>query len=237
MATHKPIYKSSLKDAKLHDEVQEWRQSYQENCTCARAIEKAIKENHNGIYLDKDATKSILEEFGFDRTYWVLANTILQKSTDTRYSESNREWADKYYIPNDEIRWHYEVQEKPELVNAFLNRVNETWQSLGLFDKSHITDESHYEGKLLVMKPSVLKDEFKTPEFQLFYATSGFGCDPDKIGTQVSGYFLKDGEFAHFRRHNFFGVIKDECIPEWAQEKLKEYQDETIDESIDLEGN
>lgn len=86
------------------------------------------------------------------------------------------------------------------------------------------------------MKPSSLKDQYKTPDFQLFYATGGFGCDPKKVGTQVSGYFLKDGEYAHFRRSDFIGVIKDECIPEWAQEKLKQYQqsEETI--NIQMEG-
>ena len=102
-----------------------------------------------------------------------------------------------------------------------MNRVRNEWQSLGLFDRSHCTDEGDYEGKLLILRPSTLKDEYKTPEDQLFFATSGFGCDPTKIGTAVYGFFLKDDEHTHFRRSDFIGVIKDECVPDWAKEKLE----------------
>ena len=37
-------------------------------------------------------------------------------------------------------------------------------------------------------------------------------------------FFLKDDEFTHFRRQNFFGVIDEQYLPEWAKEKLAEYQ-------------
>ena len=32
---------------------------------------------------------------------------------------------------------------------------------------------------------------------------------------------LKDDENTHFRRSDFIGVIKDECVPDWAKEKLE----------------
>ena len=117
----------------------------------------------------------------------------------------------------------------------FVDRVQKEWQALGLFDRTHCTDEGDYEDKLIVLKPSSLKDQYKTPEFQLFYATSGFGCDPKKIGTQVAGHFLKDDEYAHFRRADFIGVIREDCIPEWAQEKLKQYQEPVEQTDIKME--
>ena len=94
------------------------------------------------------------------------------------------------------------------LVDLFLNRVRKEWQALGLLDKSHCTDDGYYEDKLLVIKPSELKDEYKTPDFQLFYATTGFGCDPQKTGRKVIGYFFKDNERAEFYRTDFIGVLK-----------------------------
>ena len=110
----------------------------------------------------------------------------------------------------------------------FLDRVRKEWENLKLFDKFHCSDEGYYEDKVLVLKPSSLKDEYKTPDFQLFYATGGFGCDPTKIGTSVSGVFLKDDEFAQFRRADFIGVIKDEHLPDWAREKFESiYKAET----------
>ena len=43
---------------------------------------------------------------------------------------------------------------------------------------------------------------------------------PSASGRKVFGKFLKDGENTNFNRSDFLGVINDECIPEWAAEKL-----------------
>ena len=94
-----------------------------------------------------------------------------------------------------DVLWHYSVEAHPGLVNMFVDRVQKEWQTLGLFNRTHCTDEGDYEGRLIVMKPSSLKDRYKTPEFQLFYATGGFGCSPTKIGTQVAPSALKNEEF------------------------------------------
>ncbi len=236
MSDSKSVYRWSLRDAKHSNEVDLWRESHRENCSCARAIEKAINENYHDNHLDTDVAQGIIAQFGYNRVQWVLANTIQYHSEDGRFSISNKEWAEKFYIPNDEDRWHFSVESHPGFVNMFVDRVRQEWQNLGLYDRNHCTDEGNYEGRLLVMKPTTLKDEYKTPDFQLFYATSGFGCDPTAVGTQVAGYFLKDDEYAHFRRADFIGVMKDECIPEWAQEKLAQYQELDPTTDIKMEG-
>ena len=236
MAEHKSVYLWSLSEAQKLGEQDLWRESYKENCSCARAIETCIETGYNDNSLNTDGAKGIIDKFGFNRVNWVLANTIQRKADDGRFSPENKEWADGLYIPNDDIRWHYEVDSHPGLTDLFVNRVRKEWQNLGLFNRSHCTDEGDYEGKLLVMNPSTLKDQYKTPDFQLFYATSGFGCDPTKIGTAVYGFFLKDDEHTHFRRSDFLGVIKDECIPEWAQEKLQAMQAPDEDTGIKMEG-
>ena len=236
MAEHKCVYLWSLQEAQKLNEVDLWRESYKENCTCARAIEQCIDENYADNRLNTDAAKGIIDRFGFNRVNWVLANTIQRKDFDGRISQANKEWAKGFYIPNDDIRWHYEVSSHPGLTDLFANRVRQEWQSLGLLDRSHCSEEADYEGKLLALKPSTLKDEYKTPDFQLFFATSGFGCDPTKIGTAVYGFFLKDDEHTHFRRSDFIGVVKDECIPEWAQEKLQAMNEPDENTEIKMEG-
>ena len=236
MAEHKSVYLWSLQEAQKLNEVDLWRESYKENCTCARAIEQCIDENYADNRLNTDAAKDIIDRFGFNRVNWVLANTIQRKDFDGRISQANKEWAKGFYIPNDDIRWHYEVSSHPGLTDLFANRVRKEWQSLGLFDRSQCSEEADYEGKLLALKPSTLKDEYKTPDFQLFFATSGFGCDPTKIGTAVYGFFLKDDEHTHFRRSDFIGVVKDECIPEWAQEKLQAMNEPDESADIKMEG-
>lgn len=50
MPEHKPLYPYSLKEAAEWGEKDEWRESYLENCDCARAIERDIKS-----YIDRYA--------------------------------------------------------------------------------------------------------------------------------------------------------------------------------------
>ena len=88
------------------------------------------------------------------------------------------------------------------------------------------------QGQLLILKPTVLADEYRKPDFQLFYATDGFGCNPKKVGARVFGFFLKDDEFTSFRRNDFLGVANDKALPDWALEKLNDIKEKlTIDET------
>lgn len=223
MADHKPLYRWSLQDAVTHNEVQDWRDSYRENCDCARAIERAIADQYHDNILE-NGTKDIIDRYGFDRVNWVLANTLQEKAHDGRFSQDNKRWAKGFFIPSDDVRWHFCVESHPGLTDLFINQTREAWQKLGLFDASHCSEDNDYAGKLLILKPSVLKDEFKASDYQLFYAESGFGCSPTASGRKVFGKFLKDGENTSFNRSDFLGVIKDECIPEWAAEKLAELE-------------
>ena len=236
MSEHKSLYKWPLSDAKRMGEGKWWQESYNENCLCARAIESAISDNYADNCLNTDVAKEIIETYGFDRVNYVLANTVQRSSLDGRFDAENKEWADSFYIPNEDARKNFTVKSHPGLTNLFINRIRKEWDAIGLFNRSHCTENEYYEDKLLVMKPSTLKDQYKTPDYQLFFATSGFGCDPHKIGTQVTGYFLKDGELVHFRRDDFIGEIKLECIPEWAKAELKNYIEPEEDTGIKMEG-
>ncbi len=227
MSEHKPLYIWSLDYAVRSNERDLWRESYRENCDCARAIERAISENYQDNSLD-DCVQPIIDRYGFDRVNWVLANTIQEKSDDGRFSQENKAWAKGFYIPKDDVRWHFCVEAHPGLTDIFTNQARRAWQALGLFDASHCESEKDgqldYEGKVLVLRGDVLKDRYKTPEDQLFLADGGFGCRPNSRGRKVFGKFLKDGEDTHFYREDFAGILKDEYLPDWAREKLNELQ-------------
>ena len=81
----------------------------------------------------------------------------------------------------------------------------------------------NYEGKLLVLRPEALKEEYRFEEFQYFLGQSGFGCDPSKLGTKVFGRFLIDGEETSFHRGAFMGVADEKKLPEWAKVKLMQW--------------
>lgn len=53
-------------------------------------------------------------------------------------------------------------------------------------------------------------------------ASGGFGCRPHARGRSVFCTCLGDGETTRWNRSEFVGIIRDECIPDWAAEKLAE---------------
>ena len=84
----------------------------------------------------------------------------------------------------------------------------------------------------MVLDPSILKDECKTPQDQLFFAESGNGCRPNSIGTKVFGFHVSDGEKGYYRRTDFIGALNEKYVPEWAKENTQKYleADEPADE-------
>ena len=238
MSEHVQIYPWSLKDALEYGERDDWRESYRENCDCARAIERAILEGYNfETFCLDDCCEDVIEKYGFDRVNWVLANTIQQKKDDGRFSQENKAWAEGFFLPDDDVRWHFCVESHPGLTDIFTNQVRREWQKLGLYDVSHCIGDDEYEGKLLVLRPSVLREEYKSPDYQLFYATTGFGCSPNATGRKVYGFFLKDGEETCYNRSCFFGVINEEHLPDWAHEKLAELRgQDDVSEDLTMGG-
>lgn len=219
------LYKHSRADARELDELERWKLSYKANCECKEAIEKAIREHFDGMYLDSECVKDVFSQYGYDRTMWVLAATICCKDYDGRFSNSNKEWAKGIIttdIPTDEMR-RYAVDSHPAVLDGFSTEVRKQYKALGLLDNNKcLSDDKEYAEKLLLLKPTTLKDEFRRPFFQYFYAQSGFGCYPDKLGGKVYGKFLADGENGQFRRSDFLGVADPEKLPQWAQKRLEQ---------------
>ena len=91
-----------------------------------------------------------------------------------------------------------------------------------LLDKSRcIPNEQNYAEKLLILKPTALSECFRRPFFQYFYAMSGFGCYPDKLGGKVFGKFLADGEDGQFRRNDFIGAADTDKLSQWAKKRFE----------------
>ena len=228
MDKYKPLYPYSREYARQVGQTDLWDESYNENCRCARAIELAIRENYKDNSLGAESAKSVIKEYGYNRVNWVLANTVQTSQGDGRYSEENRSWSRGFMIPIDGSlkRSTFSVTSHPGLVDLFIRQVRKEWDGLGLYDEKSCYQESRaeldYKGKVVVIDARALKDEFKTPEGQLFYATFGNGCRPDSLGRKVFGKFLQDGSEDVFLRSEIEGVMKLELIPDWAKEKLDE---------------
>lgn len=152
-----PLYPFSLKEAVSLGEKDLWRESYLENCDCARAIERAIDEHYDGQRLNSCA-KEVIDRYGFDRVNFVLANTVRQSIEDGRYSEDNKKWARRFSVMDKEHTWQYHVRSHPGIVNLFVADARRQWDKLGLYDGSQCDSERSgqldYTDRILVLNPS-----------------------------------------------------------------------------------
>ena len=174
------------------------------------AAEWGEKDEWRESYLEICANE-VIEKYGFDRVNFVLAATVRQGISDGRYSEDNKNWARRFSVMDKENAWQYNVRSHPGLVNLFIADARRLW------------DRLDYTDRILVLDPSILKDESKTPQDQLFYAEHGNGCRPDSLGTKVFGFHVSDGEKGYYRRTDFIGALKEEFVPEWAKENTQKY--------------
>ena len=70
-------YPYSSAEARDRNELPLWRESHKANIACRNAIEDAIRQNFDGMHLNKDCITPVLEEYGYKRTAWVLASFFL----------------------------------------------------------------------------------------------------------------------------------------------------------------
>ncbi len=124
-----PVYKYPAAYARENNELEQYRASYKANVACKEAIETAIRDNYHDNCLGKEAVKQVADQFGYERMFYVLANTVQRKDWDGRISRDNKDWAktipvfeDKDYF-GDDRRSSFEVDScNPGLTDIFINR-------------------------------------------------------------------------------------------------------------------
>ncbi|MFI3326863.1 MAG: DUF3849 domain-containing protein [Clostridia bacterium] len=223
------VYSSSRSVAKKNNELEKYVVSFTENTKCARAIEESLKNNFNGFKLKKDSAKEIIAEFGFDRTNFVLANSVQKKIGDKRIDKETRKWASSIYVPRDMVQGtnmanEYAVNSDTGLINLIAKQAQKEYENLNLikFDQCNDPTGLDYTNKIMVLNPEFLYDEYKTPDDQIVKCGGGFGCSPTAIGRTVFGEYMNDNTSCSFSRSDFLGELKEEYYPQWLQEKLKQ---------------
>ncbi len=231
----KPLYKFSFSEAKRNGETEECRESLRENIRCRDFLDKEISEKFDGMHLPDECVENAVKEFGYDRTMWVVANTVLERDGDGRFHNKNVGWAKSLHIPKENRNYEFALRSHSCIVDGLVGQLRGMYEKLGLFSGKHVVQSEelqNYKGKLLVIRADVLKEECRTPENQLFLASGGFGCSPAASGRKVFGQFLIDGEKTHFDRSDFVGIISNEYIPEWAEVKMQQIQMQQEQETI-----
>jgi len=83
-------------------------------------------------------------------------------------------------------------------------------------DYRPLEDGETYEKKFVILKLDQFKPEYQTAQCQLFYAQSGFGCDPSKLGGKIFGRLFD--ERYQTRREFVLGVVTENAIKAWEKE-------------------
>lgn len=226
------VYPYSRGEARRLNETGRYDDSFRLNVDCARAIEQTIREHFNDAdeLLSEGCAQSVLEQFGFKRVNFVLANSLqeLQKSVSCRHmvSDETYQWGRKTFVPEDgEYNHYYMVDTAAALLESFIGQAREAYQALELFGPEHCVgdrQEQDYHGKVLVMSPDSLRESCWDPRNQLWLGEGGFGCSPHARGQAVFATCLGDGEQTRWNRSDFAGVLDEQYLPYWAREKLEE---------------
>ena len=84
-----------------------------------------------------------------------------------------------------------------------------------------IGHQSDLHGKIVVIRPEVLRPEYRRATSQLQLCTGGFGASPNSRGTACHCTELYSGKTSYFQRSDILGVIAPENLPKWAKHYLE----------------
>lgn len=93
-------------------------------------------------------------------------------------------------------------------------------------DCDAVSSDDDLNGKTIVINPDVLRPEYRKSTHQLQLCTGGNGAFPKMRGSAVYCKCLYDGRSSRFERQDVLGMVKEDSLPEWAQEALAKIQKE-----------
>lgn len=100
-----PVYRYPASYAHEHGELEQFRASHKTNIACRDAIDTAIADNYRNNALGHGAVKQVVDQYGYNRTLFVLANTVRCKGWDGRISDDNKRWAMTVPVYEDKDAW------------------------------------------------------------------------------------------------------------------------------------
>ena len=113
-----PLYRNSMEFAEERGETAQCIASHDANVACKEAIEAALARNDGG------AAQRVTEQYGVERTLFVLAETVRSREMDVGISPDNRAWAASQPSP-DTRDASLRILGDSVLISAFLTRVRQ----------------------------------------------------------------------------------------------------------------
>lgn len=93
-------------------------------------------------------------------------------------------------------------------------------------DCTPLSHEDNLNDKIVVIRPEVLRREYRMATRQIKLCTGGFGAYPHSRGSACYCVDLYSGKSARFERRDILGTLEPEQLPEWAKLGLEQYQNQ-----------
>ena len=93
-------------------------------------------------------------------------------------------------------------------------------------DCTPISHDDDLHGKIVVIRPDVLRREYQLATRQLKLCIGGFGASPHSRGSACFCVDLYSGDSSRFERRDILGTLEPEQLPQWAKLGLEQYQRE-----------
>lgn len=84
-----------------------------------------------------------------------------------------------------------------------------------------ITSDDDLNGKVVVIRPEILRREYRRATNQVALCDGGFGASPRSRGSACYCVNLYTGKTSRFERRDILGILKDDQIPKWAHHGLE----------------
>ena len=208
---------------------------------------EALRLGKEGLFYDAPEITSVLQSHEYFRNEYAFTTgqaEFLLKFQNPLELVSDR-WGDGIGGVRDvglaDCETVYEHHDYLDVMREYTRRLGVALDSLGLdrvyrgsptFDDSPIRAEDCFpedmdlKGQVIAVKARTLAPEYRVASHQLYIATGGFGCSPNARGRAVFCKNIYNDESVRFDRDGILGVVKPECIPAWAKEKIAKLQAE-----------
>lgn len=95
-----------------------------------------------------------------------------------------------------------------------------------------ISDKDDLNNQIVVLRPDIMRPEYRHGIFQLKLCTGGFGASPMARGRSCFCTNLLDGETAIYKRQDILGIIPANQLPEWAKKSLEKITEDKKEHTI-----
>lgn len=92
-----------------------------------------------------------------------------------------------------------------------------------------ISSNDDLNGKVVVIRPDILRREYRRATNQVMLCDGGFGASPRSRGSACYCVNLYTGKTSRFERRDILGILKEDQIPKWAQHELQAHRQKKME--------